>query len=309
MRIRGMREVSLACESIEAASAGLSMITGHPGFEIQEQPAPPVSARFRSFPVGDRSIALMDSLGHDTAISRYLARRGPGAFSVTFEVEDVEAYARHLLEQGTRLVLESPLELGGRTGAETYDSIRINFVSPAGPAHGLVFELQELHGGQPAPVAGARSGPGVPSAINEVHCAVLDIDAASRDLARLFGFEVGPLVRQPQPPEEVRYRNLYLDGRPVLAIIGPEGPASTVQRFLDRRGPGIFSISLRVEDGAAFQERASGAGLPLLFGEPKTARHARIGPWVLDSVSIRWVRPVPETARVLFEVQEFAEPR
>jgi methylmalonyl-CoA/ethylmalonyl-CoA epimerase len=309
MRIMGLREVSLACESIEEVSVGLAAVTGHPGFEIQEQPAPPVSARFRSYPVGDRSIALMDGLGEDTAISRYLRRRGPGTFSATFEVEDVEAFSSHLRDEGARLVLDDPMQLDGRTGAEVYDSIRINFVTPAGPAHGLVFELQELRGGYPAPVGGADTGPGVPSAINEIHCAVRDVDLAARDLARLFGFEVGPLVRQPQPPEQVRYRNLYLGDRPVLAIIGPEGEGSTVQRFLDRRGPGIFSISMRVADGAAFKERVSRAGLPLLFEEPKTPHDARIGPWELDKVKIWWVRPVPQTARVLFEAQEFDLPR
>jgi methylmalonyl-CoA/ethylmalonyl-CoA epimerase len=309
MRVTGLREVSFASESIEVASVGLAAITGHPGFEIQEQPAPPVSARFRSFPVGDRSIALMDSLGENTAISRFLERRGPGGFSVTFEVDDVEEYAAHLRGQGARLILDQPMQLEGRTGAEAFDSIRINFVSPSGPAHRLVFELQELRGGQAAPVSGAETGPGVPTAINEVHCAVTDVDAASSDLARLFGFEVGPLVSQPEPPEQVRYRNLYLDGRPVLALIGPEGEGSTVQRFLDRRGPGVFAVSLRVADGAAFQNRVEAAGLKLLFPEPKQVHGARIGPWLFDDLSIRWVRPVPQTAKGLFEVQQFEMPR
>jgi methylmalonyl-CoA/ethylmalonyl-CoA epimerase len=308
MAIAGLREVSLACASIKEVSPGLAAITGHPGFEIQEQPRPPISARFRSFAVGDRSIAVMDSIGEGTAITRYLSQFGPGTFSMTFEVDDIERECERLRAGGARLVLEEPMVLDGRTGSEVFDSIRINFVSPAGPAHGLVVELQELRGELPAPLEETPSGPDIPTAINELHCAVRDVEAAAADLARLFGFEVGPEVVQPDPPEQVRYRNLYLGERPVLALIGPFGPDSSVRRFLDRRGPGIFAISLRVADGAAYQRRVEAAGLQFLFPEPKRVEGGRIGPLAPDAILIRWVRPTAEVCRTLFEVQQFEDP-
>ncbi len=308
MSVKGLRELSLACESIPAVAPGLAMVTGHPGYELQVQPQPPVSARFQSFAVGDRSIAIMEGIGADNAIRRFLDRRGPGAFSMTFEVEDVERASAHLRTCGARLVLDQPMQLDGRTGSEVFESIRINFVAPGGPAHGLVFELQELQGGRSALHPEARSGPDVPVAINEIHCAVRDVDAAAADLSRLFGFEVGPEVVQAEPPEQVRYRNLYLGERSAIALIGPSCPESTVHRFLERRGAGIFSISMRVPDGAAYVARLRTAGLQPLFEEPKAVTGGRIGRDYLPNVSIWWIRPSSATAKVLFEIQEYTSP-
>jgi methylmalonyl-CoA/ethylmalonyl-CoA epimerase len=303
-----LREVSLASPSLEVAASGISAITGHPGYELQEQPSPPIQSAFRSFAVGDRSIALMCGLGDGNAIDRFLARRGPGIFSMTFEVEDVEQAAVHLRANGARLVLDDPITLDGRSGSETFEGIRINFVSPQGPTHGLVFELQQLSGARQARLPDEPTGPDIPFALNEVHCAVHSVDDAAADLERLFGFDVGPEVVQAQAPEEVRYRNLSIGGRPALALIEPASETSTVRRFLDRRGEGIFSVSMRVGDVRAYASRVHGNGVEILFDEPKEVHEARIGADRIGHAQINWVKPTPASSRVLFEVQEYAGP-
>jgi methylmalonyl-CoA/ethylmalonyl-CoA epimerase len=306
MKIVGLREVSLAAPSIADVAAGLAAITGHAGFEVQEEPVPPIQARFQSYAVGDRSIAVMESLGRDTAITRFLAKRGAGTFSMTFEVADVDAAAAHLRAQGARLVLDEPLVLRDvRSGARRFDRMRINFVSPVGPMHGLVVELQELHGAHDASGAVPSARLDIPVALNELHCAVRDVGAAAKDLGRLLGFEVGPAVVQAQPPEEVRYHNLYVGDRPVLALIEPATSTSSIHRFLARRGEGVFTISMRVPDGRAYYKRLREAGLEFLFETPKHVHHARIGPLELTEAGIQWIKPQPASNRVLFEIQEY----
>jgi hypothetical protein len=145
----------------------------------------------------------------------------------------------------------------------------------------------------------------VPRTLNEVHYAVRDLETAAQDLSRLFGLEVGPEVVQAAPPEEVRFRNLYLDDRPVLALIAPATATSSVRKFLDRRGEGIFSISLHVADGRAYARRLRAAGLAMLFEEPKAVRSTRIGPAAIRDAAIQWVKPGPASGRVLFEIQEY----
>ncbi len=305
MRVLGLREVSLAAPSVAEATPGLAAITGHPGYELQAQPVPPIQARFRSFAVGDRSIAVMESLGADTPISRFLDRRGAGAFSITLEVADLDEATADCLARGARLVLGTPLVLDGRSGSHRFDRIRVNFVAPGGPTRGLVCELQELRGGRPAPDPPVSPGLDVPDALNEVHVAVRDLDAAARDLAALFGFEVGPVVVQAEPPEEVRFRNLYLGDRPLLALITPATPTSAIGRFLDKRGEAIFSVSLRVPDGRAYARRVRAAGIPLLFDAPKRVGRTRIGPAEISEAAIQWIRPAPASGHVLFEIQEY----
>lgn len=306
MQVTGLREVSLAAEQIDAVASGIGAVTGHPGYEVQTEPLPPIQARFQSFAVGDRSIAVMDSLGDGTAISRFLAKRGPGAFSMTFGVADLDAAVAHLRAKGARVLLDEPVVLKHvRSGSQRFAQIRLNFVAPSRATHGLVVELQELHDAVDAPLADAPSGLAVPVALNEIHCAVRDVDAAARDLAELFGLAVGPEVIQTQPPEEVRFRNLFLGNRPVLAIIEPATETSAIGRFLERRGEGIFSISLRVPDLAAYMARVKAAGIALLFDEPKVAHATRIGPAALAAARINWVRPQAAANRVLFEIQEY----
>lgn len=301
-----LREVSLAAERIEDVADGIAAITGHPGFEIQKEAMPPIQARFRSYAVGDRSIAVMDSLGEPTAISRFLARRGPGAFSLTLGVDDLEATSARLRQAGARLLLDEPLTLSQvRSGSQRFDRIRLNFVTPNRLTHGLVVELQELHGGREAALPDVSRDASTPIALNEVHCAVTDVDGAARDLERLFAFDVGPEVTQVQPPEEVRFRNLSLAGRPVLALIQPATTTSSIHRFLARRGEGIFSVSFRVGDVVAYAERVRRAGVATLFDEPKQAHATRIGPAAIAAARIHWVRPQPLSDRVLFETQQY----
>lgn len=305
MKINALREISLATHSLDETAPGLAAITGHPGYEVQEDGEPPIQSRFRSFAVGDRSIALMESVGGESPITRYLSRRGPGIFSMTFGVADLDEATSHLRAAGARVTMEQAIVARGRSGSQRFAKIRLNFVAPTGPTHGLVCELQELHGPEDALLKDAPRGPDVPFAINEVHCAVNDVDAAATDLSRLFGFEVGPEVVQAQAPEEVRYRNLYIGDRPVLALIAPATPTSSIHKFLARRGEGIFSLSMRVGDAGAYADRVAAAGIDMLFDEPKTVSGGRIGATIIKQSKIMWVKPQPLSNRVLFEIQEY----
>lgn len=300
-QVTGLREVSLAVPSLDEARPAITAITGHCGYEVQKEPTPPVRANFQSFAVGDRSIAVMESAADGSPIDRFLAKRGAGTFSLTLGVADLDAISAHLREQGVRVLLDEPMVLTQvRSGSAVWETIRINFVGPSAVTHGLVIELQELHGGMPDDVPAAPNGV---LALNEVHCAVLDVDQACSDLAGLFGFDGGPLVVQEQPPEQVRFRNLSLDGRPVLAVISPSAPETTIQRFLDRRGPGIFSVSFRIADQAAFAERLDAA--ELLLPKANHVHATRIGADEIDGALINWVKPGSTPLRTLFEIQEY----
>lgn len=306
MKIKAFREVSLAAGSLAEVHEGLAAVTGHGGYELQEEPTPPIQARFRSYAVGDRSIAVMESMGQDTPITRYLDRWGAGAFSVTVEVADMKEATEHLAAKRAKVLLAEPIELDDvRSGSERFEKIRVNWVSPSGPMHGLAVELQELSAAQPARDPEPPADPSVPVAVNEIHFAVRDLDAATRDISELLGLDVGPEIVQAQPPEEVRYHNLSVHGRPFLALIAPATETSAIHRFLSRRGQAIYTISMRAPDVHAYADRVREAGLQMLFDEPKSVSDARIGATEINGASINWVRPQPAANRVLFEVQQY----
>jgi methylmalonyl-CoA epimerase len=73
--------------------------------------------------IGDSHVELLAPLGPDTAVGKFLARRGPGLHHVAYRVEDVAATLRELSAAGLRLIDEQP-----RTGIR---GSRVAFVHPS----------------------------------------------------------------------------------------------------------------------------------------------------------------------------------
>ena len=86
-------------------------------------------------PVGGSFVQLLQPLGAETPVGRFLDHNGEGLHHVAFAVVDIEAALDHLDETGTRLIDRHP-RLGGR-GA------RIAFVHPKDLA-GTLVELVEI---------------------------------------------------------------------------------------------------------------------------------------------------------------------
>jgi len=61
-----------------------------------------------SLRVGESRIELLEPLGPDTPVGRFLAKRGPGMHHVAFEVDDVAAELERLKAGGVQLVDETP---------------------------------------------------------------------------------------------------------------------------------------------------------------------------------------------------------
>ncbi len=85
--------------------------------------------------VGGSYVQLLQPLGPDTPVGKFIESHGEGMHHVALAVADIEAALNHLEEEGARLVDETP-RIGGR-GA------RIAFVHPKAFA-GTLVELVEL---------------------------------------------------------------------------------------------------------------------------------------------------------------------
>ncbi len=88
-------------------------------------------------PVGDATIELLEATAPDSAIARFVARRGPGLHHITLRVDDIEAALSTLKARGARLIDETP-----RPGA--HGSL-VAFVHPSS-AHGVLVELVQVAG-------------------------------------------------------------------------------------------------------------------------------------------------------------------
>jgi methylmalonyl-CoA/ethylmalonyl-CoA epimerase len=103
--------------------------------------------------------------------------------------------------------------------------------------------------------------------IDHVGIAVTDLDQAVRFHETVFGSRCD-LVEESES-EQVREAMMSLDGSdgPRIQLLATSSPTSTIGRFLDRSGPGLQHLALRVADidmaCRALQER----GVRLLYQE------------------------------------------
>jgi len=84
--------------------------------------------------VGESHVELLRPLGPDTAVGRFLARRGPGLHHVAYGTDDIESTLEALRGAGVRLIDEQP-RIGIR-GA------RVAFLHPKSTG-GVLTELVE----------------------------------------------------------------------------------------------------------------------------------------------------------------------
>ncbi|HEU5254883.1 MAG TPA: methylmalonyl Co-A mutase-associated GTPase MeaB [Vicinamibacterales bacterium] len=101
-----------------------------------EVPEDVASQRVRAhfIPVGESSIELLEATASDSAIAKYVEKRGPGIHHITLRVGDIGAVLDQLKARGVRLVDQEP-----RPGAE---GSLVAFIHPSA-AHGVLVELKQ----------------------------------------------------------------------------------------------------------------------------------------------------------------------
>jgi methylmalonyl-CoA epimerase len=124
--------IGIAVRDIDAA---LAFYRDALGLEV-EAPEEVLSQRVRAHfvPVGQSAIELLEATAPDSAIAKYIEKRGPGIHHITLRVDDIRAALAQLKQRGVRLVDEEP-----RPGAE---GALVAFIHPSA-AHGVLVELKE----------------------------------------------------------------------------------------------------------------------------------------------------------------------
>jgi methylmalonyl-CoA/ethylmalonyl-CoA epimerase len=89
-------------------------------------------------PVGGSFVQLLQPLGPDTPVGRFLARNGEGLHHIAFAVASIDLALQHLEAEGARLV-----DMSARPGGR---GARIAFVHPV-DLTGTLIELVELSDG------------------------------------------------------------------------------------------------------------------------------------------------------------------
>ena len=106
------------------------------------------------------------------------------------------------------------------------------------------------------------------------------IGIAVADLAAALAFYRDALGLEIAPPEEVssqRVRAHFISvGGPALELLEATAPDSPIAKYLDRRGPGLHHITLRVDDIAAALEQLKARGVRLIDETPRPGAHGSL---------------------------------
>ena len=84
---------------------------------------------------GDTTIELLEPIGKNSPIYKFLEKRGEGIHHICFKVDDIESALERLKKQGIKLINEAP-----RPGL---DGTKVAFLHPKG-LNGVLIELAEL---------------------------------------------------------------------------------------------------------------------------------------------------------------------
>lgn len=125
--------VGIAVADVEASLKFFTGVLGLPSDSPQDIKGQ--NTRVRFVDTGDSKLELVESLASDSAIGKFLEKRGPGIHHVALRVPDVRATIARLVAAGVRMIDQEP-----RRGA--HGSL-IAFVHPA-ETHGVLVELKQL---------------------------------------------------------------------------------------------------------------------------------------------------------------------
>src|SRR5918912_4127832 len=106
MEIRGIHHLGVAVADLDEAVDTYRRLFGaevEHRAEVAEQGVEAASLR-----VGAGRVELLASLGAETPVGKFLAKRGPGMHHVAYEVPDVQSALDELAGEGVELVDEQP---------------------------------------------------------------------------------------------------------------------------------------------------------------------------------------------------------
>ena len=131
-RVLKIDHLGIAVKDLKEAVEAYKEILGVEPVEIEEVPQEKVKVAM--FKVGESYIELLEGTTPDSAISKYIEKRGEGIHHIAFRVEDIEKAIEELKDK-VRFVYDKPRVVANGKRI-------INFIHPKS-AHGVLIELVE----------------------------------------------------------------------------------------------------------------------------------------------------------------------
>ncbi|MCD6324285.1 MAG: methylmalonyl-CoA epimerase, partial [Desulfurococcales archaeon] len=90
---------------------------------IKVEEVPEENVKVAMLDAGGVRIELLEGIGEDSAVRKYIEKRGEGIHHIAFKVDDVDKISEELKGKGFKLVYSSPKLVAG-------GSRKVNFIHP-----------------------------------------------------------------------------------------------------------------------------------------------------------------------------------
>jgi methylmalonyl-CoA/ethylmalonyl-CoA epimerase len=131
-RLGAVNHIGIAVRNIEEAKKVFSDTLGLSC--VDEKTLPERGVRIAFLSSGNTTVELLEGIGPESTVSKFVEQKGPGIHHLCFEVEGIDRVMKELAESGMRLIDEKP-----RPGAEGKP---VAFVHPKSTL-GVLVELIE----------------------------------------------------------------------------------------------------------------------------------------------------------------------
>lgn len=125
-----IEHIGIAVKNLNESNELFRKLLGRTHYKIEEVASEHVNTSF--FQIGESKIELLEATAPESAIAKYLDKKGEGIHHIAFEVEDIHAEMKRMEAEGFRLLNEKP-----KRGA---DNKLVCFIHPKS-ANGVLVEL------------------------------------------------------------------------------------------------------------------------------------------------------------------------
>lgn len=129
-KMNKIEHIGIAVKDLEKSNSLFSLLFGTAPYKTEEVESEGVKTSF--FASGPNKIELLEATKPESAIARFIEKKGEGIHHIAFEVEDIYAEMERLKKEGFVLLNEQP-----KNGA---DNKLVCFLHPKG-TNGILVEL------------------------------------------------------------------------------------------------------------------------------------------------------------------------
>ncbi len=130
--IKKIEHLGIAVKNINASNELFKKLFGKEHYKVEKVESENVSTSF--FMLGETKIELLEATNENSAIAKFIDKKGEGIHHIAYEVDNIEEEMKRLKNEGFELIHQQP-----KDGA---DNKRICFLHPKS-TNGVLVELCE----------------------------------------------------------------------------------------------------------------------------------------------------------------------